>query len=302
MTIAPIETAKIALQLDSKNVYKNSMGNFIRTTIATKGYSGLFVGQFGHSIPEIFVWLPALSLLLAECQVCPMRRGFLIVPRFPAGYFGIAYRQTSWTAAYFSSLESFKQGSSVVIPNSYPKAQAVGSSGSLILPLPRDRSEVVCRGVSRAPHGLIQPLAFLLRVQLAGGMAAGMFGAVFNTPGDVIRSTIQKRALAQMAHEKVPFSASLMMGGVKDFFAVGGEIAATKGVSVSALGRPCERIRRGSVTARRFPLPPLLQLIHLGASLNGCWLQWTIAGCRRSGQGSRSRPCISVAAAPSWRC
>jgi len=177
VTIAPIETAKIALQLDSKNVYKNSMGNFIRTTIATKGYSGLFVG-----------------------------------------YFGIAYRQTSWTAAYFSSLESFKQGSSVVIPNSYPKAQA-----------------------------------------LAGGMAAGMFGAVFNTPGDVIRSTIQKRALAQMAHEKVPFSASLMMGGVKDFFAVGGEIAATKGVSALWTGFPFKALHLGASGALLAMLIPVFK-------------------------------------------
>ena len=91
---------------------------------------------------------------------------------------------------------------------------------------------------------LRHPLAFLLRVQLAGGMAAGMFGAVFNTPGDVIRSTIQKRALAEIATGKVPFSASLLVGGVKDFFAVGGEIAASKGVTVSAFGHPCNHSPR----------------------------------------------------------
>ena len=53
------------------------------------------------------------------------------------------------------------------------------------------------------------------RSSLTGGFCAGMFGAVFNTPGDVIRSTIQKRALAEMTLNKVPFSAELMFGGVK---------------------------------------------------------------------------------------
>ena len=165
----------------------------------------------------------------------------------PAGYFGIAYRQTSWTAAYFSSLESFKQGSSVVIPNSYPKVQAVSSVGS---PSALSDSMTEARSCVRRHVPLMHcpplppPLALLLHVQLAGGMAAGMFGAVFNTPGDVIRSTIQKRALAEIATGKVPFSASLLVGGVKDFFAVGGEIAASKGVTVSAFGHPCNHSPR----------------------------------------------------------
>ena len=146
VSIAPIETAKIALQLDSKNVYKNSMGNFIRTTIANKGYSGLFVGQLVAASLRLLFGFLRLSLRWLNVKFVRWR-GFLIVPWFPAGYFGIAYRQTSWTAAYFASLESFKQGSSVVIPNSYPKVQAVSSSGSLILPLPRDRSKAVCRRV-----------------------------------------------------------------------------------------------------------------------------------------------------------
>ena len=77
-----------------------------------------------------------------------------------AGYFGIAYRQTSWTMAYFATLDEFKKASSTVIPDSWGKAQ-----------------------------------------QLSGGFAAGMFGACFNTPGDVIRSTIQKRALEEWASQ-----------------------------------------------------------------------------------------------------
>lgn len=43
---------------------------------------------------------------------------------------------------------------------------------------------------------LVKILLIVNTLQLVGGMAAGMFGAVFNTPGDVIRSTIQKRFLS----------------------------------------------------------------------------------------------------------
>ena len=35
-SIAPIETAKIGLQLDATNAYKNNMGMFIRQTMASK--------------------------------------------------------------------------------------------------------------------------------------------------------------------------------------------------------------------------------------------------------------------------
>lgn len=126
-------------------------------------------------------------------ETVPLAPGLL--PLAPsAGYFGIAYRQTSWTMAYFATLDEFKKASSTVIPDSWGKAQ-----------------------------------------QLSGGFAAGMFGACFNTPGDVIRSTIQKRALegwARSAPKKVPFSMGLMAGGVKEFFTVAGEIAASKGVLV----------------------------------------------------------------------
>ena len=67
LTIAPIETAKIGLQLDKTNKYGNSMSTFIRETVRTRGSAAMF-----------------------------------------KGYFGIQYRQTSWTAAYFASLETFK--------------------------------------------------------------------------------------------------------------------------------------------------------------------------------------------------
>lgn len=66
--------------------------------------------------------------------------------------------------------------------------------------------------------------------QLAGGMAAGMFGAVFNTPGDVIRSTIQKRVLGGEP-QRVPFTLAMPLRAVGEFFAEGGRIAASKGIT-----------------------------------------------------------------------
>eukprot|EP00038_Savillea_parva_P016999 m.18807 g.18807 ORF g.18807 m.18807 type:complete len:302 (+) comp3628_c0_seq1:54-959(+) len=148
LTIAPIETAKIGLQLDSTNVYKNSMSNFTRATLQNRGWTGMFTG-----------------------------------------YFGIAYRQTSWTAVYFATLDDFKKASSSIIPDSWESTQ-----------------------------------------RLAGGMSAGMFGAVFNTPGDVIRSTIQKRVLAGEP-KKVPFTLAMPVRAVGEFFAEGGRIVASKGVT-----------------------------------------------------------------------
>lgn len=179
LSIAPIETAKIALQLDATNRYGNSMSNFVRTTIAQKGWTGLFVG-----------------------------------------YFGIAYRQTSWTAAYFASLSSFQEASSVVVPDTYPKVK-----------------------------------------QLAGGFAAGMFGAVFNTPGDVIRSTIQKRAIADAAGGKVPFSLGMMAGGVKSFVAEGAMIVSTKGPLALWTGFPFKAMHLGGSGALLAMFIPLFKRV-----------------------------------------
>eukprot|EP00729_Bicosta_minor_P021080 gene21080-21034_t len=176
MSIAPIETAKIGLQLDKTNVYKNNMGKFISSTIAERGWVGLF-----------------------------------------NGYFGIAYRQTSWTAAYFASLSSFKGLASNVIPDEYVKTQ-----------------------------------------NLAGGMAAGMFGAVFNTPGDVIRSTIQKRFLAT-APVKTEFSPALLTGAVKEFVATGAEIAAAKGIQGLWTGFPFKAMHLGGSGALLATLIPIFK-------------------------------------------
>lgn len=64
--------------------------------------------------------------------------------------------------------------------------------------------------------------------QLVGGFQAGMFGALFNTPGDVIRSSFQRQVL-QTPSGHVPFSLSLCVAGVTDFFAHGATIVQHNG-------------------------------------------------------------------------
>jgi hypothetical protein len=46
-TIQPLEVAKICLQLDKQNKYKNNMTNVIKDIMQTRGWTGLFTGYFG---------------------------------------------------------------------------------------------------------------------------------------------------------------------------------------------------------------------------------------------------------------
>mmetsp|Transcript_7933 Transcript_7933/g.19394 ORF Transcript_7933/g.19394 Transcript_7933/m.19394 type:complete len:301 (-) Transcript_7933:251-1153(-) len=104
------------------------------------------------------------------------------------GYTGIQYRQTSWTAAYFATMDSFTALSKTVVPNDWKMTQ-----------------------------------------NLLGGFAAGMFGAIFNTPGDVIRSSQQKQIMASPPVYHA-FSVGHCANGVSAFFAMGAKIMAEKGV------------------------------------------------------------------------
>lgn len=82
------------------------MANFTRTTLQTRGWTGLFIGIH----PTSFCKTPAII-------------GLILVLR--AGYFGVAYRQTSWTAAYFATLNDFQKASQTVIPDSWVNVQRV---------------------------------------------------------------------------------------------------------------------------------------------------------------------------------
>ena len=77
-----------------------------------------------------------------------------------------------------------------------------------------------------------------------GGSSAGVFGSIFNTPGDVIRSAIQKEVLAAPG-QRVPFSVGMMAGGVSQFFRVGGQIVAAKGLGGLWTGFPFKAMHLG---------------------------------------------------------
>merc|ERR1712216_40333 len=137
------------------------------------------------------------------------------------GYFGIQYRQTSWTAAYFATLQLFSEKSRAVIPKEYVTLQ-----------------------------------------NLTGGFLAGMFGAVFNTPGDVIRSSSQKAILAA-APQKHPFSIGLCASGVAEFFKMGGQILAKNGIGGLYMGFGFKALHLGGSGALLGALIPMFKKMML---------------------------------------
>uniref|UniRef100_A0A0C3TZS4 Mitochondrial carrier protein n=1 Tax=Guillardia theta (strain CCMP2712) TaxID=905079 RepID=A0A0C3TZS4_GUITC len=108
-------------------------------------------------------------------------------PGLYAGFPGLQYRQLSWTAAYFASLQHFQEQSSHFIPDDMKMLQ-----------------------------------------QFAGGFAAGIFGAVFNTPGDVIRSVRQRTFLASVPRREV-CSFEICSRGFRHLVGTGATIVKQKG-------------------------------------------------------------------------
>jgi len=137
------------------------------------------------------------------------------------GYFGIQYRQTSWTAAYFATLQLFSEQSKAVIPKDMVMLQ-----------------------------------------NLTGGFLAGMFGAIFNTPGDVIRSSSQKAILASTP-VKHPFSVGLCASGVSEFFKMGGQIMAKNGIGGLYMGFGFKALHLGGSGALLGALIPMFKKMML---------------------------------------
>ena len=79
------------------------------------------------------------------------------------GFIGVQWRQASWTAAYFGIVANFES-----------------------------RVRALLAFVVAEPSA---PAA-VKGAQLTAGFGAGMFGALFNVPGDLIRTTVQRDALA----------------------------------------------------------------------------------------------------------
>jgi len=173
--ITPIEIAKIGLQLDKENRFKNNARVAINTMFKSQGVVGLYTG-----------------------------------------FFGILYRQAAWTGAYFGSLNSF--------------------------------SKLVEKDLG---------LKSVFWTQLLSGFAAGVFGSVFNTPGDVIRSVIQKRAVASTSRYAI--TPALLLSGVTEFFKVGAEVIKTKGIQGLYYGFGFKAIHLGGSGALLAWLVPLFK-------------------------------------------
>jgi hypothetical protein len=143
LSIMPLEASKIALQLDTANIYGNNMFKAMRGIISQHGWPGLMIG-----------------------------------------YLGIQYRQAAWSAGYFASIKFFERQVN----------QLIGLNTAFCVKYPKATKTLS---------------------QLLSGFFAGVFGACFNTPGDTIRSNLQKRAFQ----------------GVKGltFWNVGKDIVASKG-------------------------------------------------------------------------
>lgn len=173
LSIMPLEISKIALQLDTANVFKNNMFRAMGQVFQDKGMSGFMVG-----------------------------------------YLGVQYRQSAWGAGYFASIKFFEKHVNAAfkwndLDKKYPKAVKTVS-------------------------------------QLTSGFLAGVFGACLNTPGDTIRSTLQKRVLSQGAKGLT-------------FFSVGQEIVKAKGFSALYAGFTFKAFHLGGGGALMAFLIPFFQ-------------------------------------------
>lgn len=127
------------------------------------------------------------------------KRGFL---GLFTGYAGIQYRQASWSGGYFCSLNTFDSWVSNALRRMYNL----------------DPSSKLTSGQQQIS-------------QLISGFFAGVFGSVFNTPGDVIRTSMQKKVLADVSQTApARFSLQYAASGVTDFFVAGKEIVRAKGI------------------------------------------------------------------------
>jgi solute carrier family 25 2-oxodicarboxylate transporter 21 len=147
LSIMPLEISKIALQLDTKNLFKNNMFRAMGQVYKDKG-----------------------------------------LPGFMVGYLGVQYRQAAWSAGYFASIKFFEKHVNEAfkfndLDQKYPKVVKTCS-------------------------------------QLISGFLAGVFGACLNTPGDTIRSTLQKKVLQTGAQGLTFFSVGKDIVDAKGFGAL----------------------------------------------------------------------------------
>eukprot|EP00596_Hydrurales_sp_CCMP1899_P001212 CAMPEP_0119036202 /NCGR_PEP_ID=MMETSP1177-20130426/3730_1 /TAXON_ID=2985 /ORGANISM="Ochromonas sp, Strain CCMP1899" /LENGTH=304 /DNA_ID=CAMNT_0006995647 /DNA_START=244 /DNA_END=1158 /DNA_ORIENTATION=+ len=109
------------------------------------------------------------------------------VKGFTVGYLGVQYRQAMWTAGYFASIKFFEQ-----------------------------RVEQAIKLVKGQDFDMKKDQGLTVFSQLVSGFCAGVFGAMINTPGDTVRTVVQKRVLGSLP-------------GTIQFLEVGKEIVKTRG-------------------------------------------------------------------------
>ena len=126
LMIGPLEVAKVGLQLDATNQFKNSGLTVVRQVVRARGPYAAYTG-----------------------------------------YLGVQWRQSSWTGAFFGSLRFFEQ---------------------------RVDAALALLGVRRQDVPSLQPVHKVL-----SGFMAGAFASLFNCPADVVRTNVQKEAIAAAA-------------------------------------------------------------------------------------------------------
>lgn len=144
---------------------------------------------------------------------------------FTTGYFGVQYRQAAWSAGYFASIKFFEKQVKKVFQ---------ANDGALM---------------KRNPN------AVKILSQLLSGFLAGVFGACFNTPGDTIRSTLQKKVLSQYGNAAALDHAMKSLS----FWSVGQEIVKAKGFSALYAGFQFKAFHLGGGGALMAFLIPFFQ-------------------------------------------
>lgn len=119
---------------------------------------------------------------------------------FTVGYVGLQYRQAAWSAGYFASIKFF---------------EGVVNKGF--------------EAVAGDKFSVKDNRAAQVTSQLISGFLAGVFGACINTPGDTLRTILQKRVLSSGA------GATTLLGVAKEVVGARGPGALYAGFKYKAL-------------------------------------------------------------------
>ncbi len=171
--ISPLEVAKMGLQTDRENKFKNNSTAFAKHIYQTRGFSGLY-----------------------------------------SGWAGMQWRQSFWTGTYFATLAFWKR-------QIEPPLRDIG-----------------------APQAI---------ADLISGFVAGFFATFPNTPGDVVRSVVQRKLFADPARKAYGISP----GGIMEHITVAGEIVQQRGIAGLYAGLGFKALHLGGSGALMAMLIPI---------------------------------------------